>query len=121
MKDHRLTARVSPALHELAHNLGGQSAGLRAALLIAAASLDYDMRLYKDDVRGVLSDELAPEVAEAVQSIYLAVCAPPVCQAEPKRQPRGEHPVPPPVTEQSPDEPVTQRVADPLQDVGIAV
>lgn len=125
MKDHRLTARVSPALHQLAHSLGSQSAGLRVALLLAARHLGRDMRAYDSDIRAVLGDDLAPEVAEAVQAIYLAACAPHVCQAEPTRQLRSEHrappSAPPPAPEPVPDEPLPQPVGDPLHDVGIAV
>jgi hypothetical protein len=127
MKDERLTARVSPALHTLALHFGSQSAALRAAILITAASLDYDMRLYADDVRAVLGDELAPDVARAIHSIYVSLSgfAAPVRQASDVRQRFGNLGTGPTRAPEEPREQTTtaapQATDDPLIDVGVSV
>jgi hypothetical protein len=130
MKHERLTARVSPSLHHLALQFGSQSAALRAAILITAASLDYDMQPYADDVRAVLADELAPGLQSVLRDIYLKVCTPAVRQSAPPRQPRDEqHPAPsatPPAASPLPQEPeqgeeLSRPAHDPLVEVGIAV
>jgi hypothetical protein len=127
MKDERLTARVSPALHTLALHFGSQSAALRAAILITAASLDYDMRLYADDVRAVLGDELAPEVARAIHSIYVSLSGftAPVRQESHTWQSSGNRG---PGPTRAPEEPreqtatsAPQATDDPLIDVGVSV
>jgi hypothetical protein len=124
MKDERLTARVSPAVHTLALHFGNQSAALRASILITAASLDYDMRPYADDVRAVLGDALAPEVARAMHTIYITSCSSPVRQELPTRQPSGKRDIDPARTPDVPPAHPTISVPtpdDPLIDVGFSV
>ncbi len=83
VKDKRLTARVSPALHTLALDLGNQSSVLRAALLIAAGHLGRDMPAYTADILAVLGEDLAPEMQAALHTLYLTACAPDTPQPGP--------------------------------------
>ncbi|NJL06439.1 MAG: hypothetical protein HC911_16350 [Chloroflexaceae bacterium] len=71
MKTHRVSARVSEELHQLVQHFGPQGCGVRAAIILSAMQLGFDLAPYQAEVRALLSEPLREPVAAAILRVYL--------------------------------------------------